>query len=316
MKRPMRALAQGVAAVAAAPFVLALAVGATLLTALPFAFVVGSRLQTALAHQPAIDLAAQEIDAEWWMEYRRHARGLEATFTPAILGVAAPLDNLSALADAAPRPWILVLPLALYVGVWSFLWGGILERFHGRAPGIRGFLTAGTRHVTRMIAVSAAAALLVLMLYATLHRLLFGPVFAAFAEAMPDERSVLAVRFVLYGLFAAVLALVSLSADYTRVDVAGSYDRSLRASWQRARQFIQSNWRGVAGLYLATAVLFAALLAAYGLADQRYGGWRVVVAGQLFIVGRIAIRLVGAASQVRFYGMSRVPANPGPPAAT
>jgi hypothetical protein len=315
MNRPMRALAAGVAAVVRAPLVLVVVVFATMVTAMPFALVVGGRLQSSLANQPAIDLGAEEIDAEWWMEYRRHARGLEATFTPAIIGVAAPLDNLSALADGSTRPFLLALPIALYLVVWSFLWGGVLNRLQGRSSGPRTFLAASVRHFKRMTVVSVVAAVIVFLLYGTLHRVLFGPVFASIAAAVQGEREAFAARSVLYAVFASVLALVSLSADYTRVDLVSAQDSSLRASWHRARLFIRANWRAVVILYLSTGALFVALLVAYGVADQRYGGWRLVILGQLFIVVRLAIRLLVGASEVQLYGMSRVPVNPGPPAA-
>jgi hypothetical protein len=315
MNRPMRALVAGSIAVVRAPLMIVVTVAATMLTALPFALVVGGRLQSSLGHQPAIDLQAEEIDAEWWLEYRRHARGLEATFTPAIMGAAAPLDNLSALADGSPRPLLLALPVALYLVVWSFLWGGVLNRLHGRR-GARTFWAASVTHFRHLAIVSALATLLVLLLYGTLHRLMFGPVFASIATAVSNEPEVFAVRAVLYALFAGVLALVSLCADYTRIDLVKADNASVRAAWHRARAFIRANWGAVIALYLCTAALFAMILIAYAAADQRFSGWRIVILGQAFIVARLVLRLIVAASEMRLYDMSRVPANPGPPAAT
>jgi hypothetical protein len=58
-------------------------------------------------------------------------------------------------------------------------------------------------------------------------------------------------------------------------------------------------------LYLLTAVLLAAMLIAYGTGEiyggTRLGGWRAVAIGQAYIVGRLALRLVLAASEVRLY---------------
>jgi hypothetical protein len=41
------------------------------------------------------------------------------------------------------------------------------------------------------------------------------------------------------------------------------------------------------------------LLVVYGVADRRVGGWRAVIVGQAYIVARLAIRLVAAASELR-----------------
>ena len=100
-----------------------------MLMALPFAVALGSRLQASLASQPPVALSETEIDPEWWQEFRAQARGLEATFTPAVLGFAAPLDSISAVLDGRRPPLPVLGPLALSIVLWAFLWGGILRRF-------------------------------------------------------------------------------------------------------------------------------------------------------------------------------------------
>jgi hypothetical protein len=91
---PLRALLLGITDVLRAPWLLIAVAAITLLTAAPFAGVLDSRLQQSLSVQPQVSLDETEIDPEWWMEFREHARGLEATFTPAVLGFAATLDGI------------------------------------------------------------------------------------------------------------------------------------------------------------------------------------------------------------------------------
>jgi hypothetical protein len=55
----------------------------------------------------------------------------------------------------------------------------------------------------------------------------------------------------------------------------------------------------VISLWLLSGLLFVSLLTLYGLADRRLGGWRLVLVGQAYIVGRLAIRMANTASQVR-----------------
>src|SRR5262245_8421373 len=94
----MRAAGQGVALAVRAPGLLLAILAVTVLTAIPFALAVDSPVMTSLAVQPpASAIGASEVDPEWWLEFRRHATGLAATFTPAILGFAAPLDSISSL---------------------------------------------------------------------------------------------------------------------------------------------------------------------------------------------------------------------------
>ena len=299
MTQALRALVGGAMSAARAPGVLLLLVVASLVAVMPFALVLGERMQSVLAHQPPIDLRDQEIDPEWWMEYRAQARGLEATFTPAIIGFAAPLDNLSAVLDASPRPWILVVPVLLYVAVWAFAWGGVIDRFDVQRGSFTRFLAAGRRHFLRMLVVTLAAALMVGILYATVHALLFGPVFNAMAASLSSERDTFLARVGLYLVFGTCLAVVSLLADYTRIHLVVAQPQSVAAAFAVSRQLMRSRLAAVIWLCIFNVLLFAAVLAAYGLIDRRLGGWRAVIVGQGYIVARLALRMVTTGSQLR-----------------
>ncbi|HEX4914169.1 MAG TPA: hypothetical protein VFV51_09440, partial [Vicinamibacterales bacterium] len=163
---PVRAFAGGVTAVLKAPMVLIAAVLLTLLIAVPFAAVLGSRVERSLASQPPVSLNETEIDPEWWQEFRAHARGLEATFTPAIVGFAAPLDSISAVLDGRRPPLVVMGPILLSIAVWAFLWGGALRRYSaGTAIGGRAFVGAGLDCLPRFILISLAATLVIVLLY-------------------------------------------------------------------------------------------------------------------------------------------------------
>lgn len=320
----IRAFVAGLWQVLRAPHLVVLVAAVTLATMVPFALTLGDRLREALSQQPPIDLDAEEIDAEWWLEYRARAQGLEATFTPAIIGFAAPLDNLSALADGAPRAWALLGPLALYAVVWAFLAGGLLRRFDdGRPIGARTFARAGLTYLPSFVAVSLAAALAAGLLYLTVHAVLFGPVYDFGAARAGSERNVFFFRVVLYLVFGAMLAAVSVLADYVRVSCVRVTQGTLDGAWRDALAFVRAHPIAVIALYLMTAALFVLLLVLYSLADRRFGGWRGVVLGQAYIFARLGIRLTSMASQLQLFrrlsavqALSREPLNPGPPAAT
>jgi hypothetical protein len=297
-----RALRHGIGDVLAAPLIVAVAMAAMLLIAAPFGMVLGSRLQASLSHQQPVAQGATEIDPEWWQEFVEHAEGLAATFTPAILGFAAPLDNLSSLLDGTHRPLILFVPIAFAVLVWAFIWGGALDRFAHRGDGA-GFWRAGLRTVVPFATISAVAGGAIVLLYYTVHPLLFGPV-AAMMQPL-DERAAFFARVVLYVIFGSLLVTVSLCADYARVLIALSPQlpavRGLRESWR----FVRAHAGAVLSLYLMTGALLVLVLIAYGTLEayggSRVGGWRAIAIAQAYIIVRIIIRLAFGASEMRLY---------------
>ena len=320
----------GLLRVMRAPVLLIAIYVATILAVVPFAIVLGTRLQTALAsqqvmHDPAEDLDA-DIDAEWWFEYMRHARGLDATFTPAIIGAAAPLSSISALIDGQLQDSALLLPIAVYALLWSFLWGGVIERLSRAQPvGLKAFIGAGRRSFAQFAALTVIALILCAVLYATVHAVLFGPVFDALRTSAGSERTAALWRLTLSVIFGSVLILIGAFVDYTRVMrvVTGA---SLTGSMRHAWRFMRDNVATVTATQVLVGGLFALMLAAYVVVDvyggARVGGWRGVVIGQVFVLGRLAVRLWFAATAITLIASagdaayrSTTELNPGPPAA-
>jgi len=318
----VRALASGVGQVARAPLTFAGVVLLTALTALPFAVVMGGRLQSALNEQPPVMLGSEEIDADWWLEFRRHAEGLEATFTPAIIGFAAPLSVLSAILDGAAPPEALLVPLGLAVVTWAFIWGLAIARF--REPGERrlgALVAAGARTWPRFVVISGVAVAAQVGLYLTVHAVLFGPVFGTITGAMAHERDAFLVRVALYLVFGACLATVSLAADYTRISLALRPSARLIEAGRDGVAFVFRWWRPVAVVFLVPTLIMGVLYLIYGVGEayggSRVAGWRGVAIGQAFVFTRLAMRLVVMASEVRLFNQASTSvANPGPPAAT
>ena len=301
-----RAFGGGLRAVVTAPGLLIAVTMVTVLSAVPFGLVLGSQLREALANRQPVYLGTAEIDAEWWLEFREHAEGLAATFTPAIIGFAAPLDNLSAVLDGSPRPLVLLGPMLVSGLIWAWLWGGLLARFHaGRRLGPRSFWQAGWRHAATFAAISLGAAAAHHALYLTVHAVLFGPVFDWLSSAVATERAAFLWRVVLYVLFGGCLVTVSLMADYARISVVVRQRRGVREAMAAAAVFLRGHAAQAVALYLLTGLLFVALLMTYGAAEvyggTRLGGWRSILIAQGYIVSRLAIRLTLAAAAVRLF---------------
>lgn len=301
-----RALTHGIADVMRAPWLIVAAAVITMAMALPFAVVLGTRLQASLASQPPVALAETEIDPEWWEEFRRHASGLEATFTPAVLGFAAALDSISGLLDGRHPPLAVLGPLALSIVAWAFLWGGILRRFErGERIGVRRFVESGFAFLPRFIVIAALAAALMIALYLTWHLVLFGPVYASLAPMTSSERDAFLVRVVLYLLFLAPLVVIGLIADYARIASVAGGARSLGDALGAGARFVRGNFGAVITLYVMAALILLIITAAYGALEiyggSQVGGWRAIAIGQLYILFRLAMRLVVAASELRLF---------------
>jgi hypothetical protein len=310
---PFRALVQGIVDVLKAPLMLIAIAIVTLAIALPFAAVLHSRLQQSLSLQPQINLADTEIDPEWWVEFREHARGLEATFTPAILGFASTLDGLSGVLDGRGLPLAILAPFVLSVVVWAFIWGGALHRFQrGRAIGLGGFFRAGGAHLVSFMTIAVIAAVVNVVLYLTVHKLLFGPVHRALVAMTTTERDAFFVRVALYLVFFSLVALVSLIADYARVAAVTGRAASTPAMIGAAIDFIRRHPGAVIALYVITGLMFVVTTVAYGTLEiyggSQVGGWRAILIGQAHVLVRLAIRLTFAASELRLFNANHAAA--------
>ena len=299
-----RAAAGGIGDVVRAPGVLLAVLVLTILSAIPFAFVVESAVLDSLALQPgSTSTGGSDVDPEWWLEFRRHASGLAATFTPAILGFAAPLDSVSALLDGTRRPLALALPVGVSALLWAFLWAGLIHRFASGDRSARGFIAAGGRHFAPLLTVTLIAGTVSLVLYGTVHALLFGPLYSAVTSGVESEPAAFAVRIVLYVIFGALLVIANAVMSFARIEVVANGRVNALAAVGAAWTFVRSHLGSVSAQYLLFIVLLAVAMAAYGVGElyggSRVGGWRAVAIGQAFIALRLALRLSLVAAQVR-----------------
>ena len=306
MSDALRAFAVGLRTVVVSPLLVIGVTLATLLSVIPFGIVLGTRLQAALAQQQPVSAGAVDIDPEWWMEFRAHAAGLEATFTPSIIGFAAPLDNLSALMDATPRPWALAFPVAVSAVVWAFLWGGLLHRFgRGRKAALGEFVKAGTKYMPHLVLISLAVLPVYALLYFAIHPVLFGPVYGSLAALVSSERDAFFMRLVVYAVFGALLVAVALVVDFARINLVTSDSGSPIGALRAGIEFVRRNTASAVTLYLLTGLLLTLMLVLYGTGEvyggQRLGGWRAVAIGQAYIIARLTLRLALAAAEVRLY---------------
>jgi hypothetical protein len=301
----------------------------TLLLALPLAVTLRGMLAEHLGTSVAAGTAASGVNFDWWNEFLAQAAGIGQTFVPAILGFAAVMKNLSTVADAGSLPAVIAWVVTANIIVSVFLIGGVLDRLaRDRSVGSRGFFAACGVFFFRFLRLGAMAALVYYFLFTWLHPLLLGNAFLALTRDVTVERTAFAYRVVLYLVFAAALLLVNVIVDYAKIRMVVEDRRSAIGAVVASIRFIRRQPGAVFGLYLLNTLVFLVVLLLYFLtAPGAAGGFTASLAlliGQLYIVLRVIVRLMFAASQIALfqgrlahagYTAVPVPAWPDSPAA-
>ena len=272
----------------------------TLLVAVPLAAAMSVALQDQLSRTIALAPPVRQVPIEWW-ENMVSDSSLMSTFAPAIVGFAAPLENISALFDRRGRPPVIVLSVVLYATLWAVLWGGILERVAGGSG--RSLLRAGLAHAASMLRLTLAAAVAYLLVFAALHPLLFGVLYTSLVGDAPNGRTAFLLRAVLYLVFGLILAAMSVLVDYARVRAIVDNRRHFWDAVTAAFAFVRTMPLAVVTLYVLTIFLFAGVWSAYWAFERVTRGVpnpvNAILVGQAYIVARLSVRLIGAAAEVR-----------------
>ena len=278
---------------------------ASTLFVLPFAVALSARLSRAIVDTPLADPSSVRIAGEAWHTAIAQATGIGATFAPWTMGFAAPLENLSSVADRVPPSPALAALAASYLLFWVFLWGGALARLsRADARGVPAFIRAGVALFVPLLVVATGALVVQALLFLVVHPWLFGTAADWISFAAETERSAAAGRIALYAVFGLMLATLAAVVDLTRVHVATTVNPSIGAAVARTMRLLRSRPAAVISLWVLNASVLAFVLALYAAFDWRARGvprvWTAIAIGQLYIAGRVAARILAAASQVHF----------------
>lgn len=301
------AFTTGVARVNRAPAVLAGACGLTLLVALPLSFALRGMLEAHLGHSLAAEAAAAGTNHEWWQEFSAQASGLGATFVPSIVGAGAVLDNWSGLLDRLPLASTVAGATAAWLLLWSFVSGGIIDRFaRDRRTRSHGFFAACGMHVWRLLRLGLVALLVYVWLFGWVHGWIFDEGVGRLVRDVTVERTALLFRMAGYAVFGAALICFTLIFDYARIRIVVEDRHSALGAIGAAARFVGRNPGRVTGLYAINGCAFLLLVAVYALVNPGApaSGWRMwgaLLAGQIYIVSRHYLKLVFYASQTALF---------------
>ena len=151
------------------------------------------------------------------------------------------------------------------------------------------------------------AGVLSLLLILAIGRAVIGPIHAGLTAEML-ERTAAIWRLALALPVAAALLVVGQIVDYARIEAVVS-GVGARESLTRATRLVRRRLMAVLGVVAFQAMVFAVLVAGYGATEFVPGGsvptlTRLLVAGQALIIGRLTLRLVLLAAQVRLHQSS------------
>jgi hypothetical protein len=297
----------GVRRVLRAPMIWLGAWGLTLALGLPLALVLRGMIADHLGASLAADAAAAGVNWDWWQEFQYQASGIGATFGPSVLGFASVLRHLSDLADNAALAPVLAGAVGAWLVAWSFLSGGILDRYaRNRATWASGFFAACGTHFFRFLRLGVVAYAAYYVLFAWVHPLLFETAWRPLTRDLAVERTAFLVAAALYAVFGLLLAAVTLVFDYARVRIVVEDRRSALGALLAGARFVWRHLGRVAGLFAIGAAMFLAFAAVYALVAPRGAGggaavWLAAGLGQVWILARLFLKLVNYGAAVALF---------------
>lgn len=301
------AFRDGIRRVNGAPMVVAGMFALTLLVALPLSFALRGMIETHLGASLAAESAAAGTNYDWWQEFSAQASGLGTTFVPSIIGFGAVLDNLGALLDNAPLASTIAGATAAWLALWSFLSGGVIDRFaRARRTRSPGFFAACGMHFWRLLRLGIVVWLVYAVLFGYVHGWIFTDAFTRLTENVAVERTAFAIRLAGYLLFGAMLVVCNIVFDYTRIRIVVEDRRSAIGGLVAGMRFVRRHAGSVFGLYLLNGGAFLLLVLIYALIAPGAPGsglsmWLVLLLGEVYIVARHYLKLLFYASETAFF---------------
>jgi hypothetical protein len=254
--------------------------------------------------------AADGVNYDWWQEFSSQASGLGSTFSPSIIGFAASLDNLASVIDAQGETTPLLFVLAIYIVLWLFLSGGIIDRYARQRP-IRahGFFAVSGVFFFRFLRLGFFAGLAYWFLFAYVHKWTLSDLYTRMTRDLDVEIVAMVWRIGLYALFGLPLIAMNLIVDFAKVRMVVEDRRSAIGALLAAFGFVRRHLGRTIGLYAANAATFLALLAVWWVLAPGAGGsgasvWIGFVVSQLYILARLLLKLQFVASETALFQAS------------
>jgi hypothetical protein len=301
------AFRDGARRVRGAPMMLIGLFAVTLLMALPLSYVLRTMLEAHLGASLAANAAAAGTNYDWWQEFLSQASGIGQTFVPSIIGFGAVLDNMEGILDNLPLASAILGITAVWLLVWSFLSGGIIDRLaRARRTRSHGFFAACGMHFWRLLRLGVIAWLAYAFLFRYVHGWIFNGLVAGLTHDVTVERTAFAYRVAGYLLFGALLLVVNIVFDYARIRLVVEDRRSGLGALLASGRFVRRHVTRVVGLYALNALAFLLLILIYAFVAPGAPGGRLSTAvalaiGEAYIMARLYLKLLFYASETALF---------------
>jgi hypothetical protein len=301
------AFREGIRRVNQAPMVIAGMFAVSLLVSMPLAYALQGMIAEHLGSSLAADSAASGVNFGWWREFSAQAAGLGTTLVPSIAGFGAVLNDLSGFLDRTPLAATIVGVTAAWMVLWSFLSGGIIDRFaRARRTRAQGFFAACGVHFGRLVRLGVIAFVVYALLFLYVHTWIFDDAYEWLIRDVTVERTAFMFRITGYVIFGALLVVVNIVFDYARIRIVVEDRRSAIGAVVAALRFVRRHFARVLGLYGLNALAFLILIAVYALVvpgapGSGLGMWVVLAVGELYILARHYLKLLFYASETAFF---------------
>ena len=276
----------------------------TFLLALPMALTLGAMLRTHLGASREADRAAAGWNAGWAAEFGAQAQGLGQTFSHEILGFGGTLANFSNFIDRRPVNPAMAGAAAVYIAIWVFFSGGILDRLaRGRPVGAAAFFAACGVYFLRFLRLAVVFGTAYWLILTVLHPYLLGTVYGRWTRDVTLERQAIVARALLYAIVLAALMLVNLVADFAKVRAVVEDRRSMLGAITASLRFLRRCHVRAIGLYLlnVVGVLVIARLWMSLAPSAAAPTWSALLIAQIYLLFRIWAKLAFMASEVAFF---------------
>ena len=304
--RALNALFTGLQRVVGSPQIILMLYAAGLVVAVPLAVIMRGVLQSSLGSSLMDERMVEGFDMHWYGEFSAGASGLASTFGPQVTGFLPVLQNLERLMDGTVFGvnGIVVAFGLVYLLVWAYLSGGILDRYAqpmGATSPERFYSQCGENFLrfARLQALSV-------FFYWLLFRWIANPLHAWVTSAnrdTTDETTVIVQTFTVYAFVALLLILLGMVNDYAKISIVTERRSSALLAVVRGAGFAASKFVTAFPLYLILLLFAAVVFLLYGWIAPGPGQSTLVgiflafVAGQIYLVARLMVKLWFLSSQ-------------------
>jgi hypothetical protein len=281
--------------------------------ALPVAAVVAESIGESVGGSLVDEKLRDGFDMGWYGEYQAHARGIESTFTPSVVGAGAFFNNIDAWFNGTlfeTHVGLLGLGI-LYALLWSLCLGGVLHRY-GEASGLfrlSEFLSSGGEYFFRFVRLAMLSG----VLYYAIYRFsgwLFGRIEHATRDVTAEE-SVFAYVVVASLFVVFLLTFVNMAFDYAKIATFRENRHSMLLASVKGIGFVLSHLGRTMSLYYGLGAVGVVLLFVYyafapGPGQSSMMGVAAAFAvGQVYLVAKLVLRLTFYSAQMAVFDDAR-----------